>query len=65
LEDSNYDILYDIYILSKILFDSPEEPTEVLFYDLPDISAAYESPAVEVDVEKDLYNPYYVATVRT
>ena len=65
LEDSSYDILYDIYTLSKIFFDSPEEPTEVLFYDLPDISAAYESPVVEVDVEKDLYDPYYVATVRT
>ena len=65
LEDSSYDILYDVYVLSKILFDSPEEPTEVLFYDLPDISAAYETLDVEVDVDKDLFNPYYVATVRT
>ena len=64
LEDSSYDILYDVYILSKILFESPEEPTEVLFYDLPDISAAYEEPAPEVDVDKDLYSPYYVATLR-
>lgn len=64
LEDSNYDILYDVYILSKILFESPEEPTEVLFYDLPDISAMYEEPEPEVDVDKDLYSPYYVATVR-
>lgn len=64
LEDSSYDILYDIYILSKIFFDSPEEPSEVLFYDLPDISAAFEEPEPELDVGKDLYSPYYVATVR-
>lgn len=65
LEDSSYDILYDVYILSKILFDSPEEPSEVLFYDLPDISAMYDAPDPEVDVGKDIYSPYYVATVRT
>jgi hypothetical protein len=57
--------LYDVYILSKILFDSPEEPSEVLFYDLPDISAMYDAPDPEVDVDKDIYSPYYVATVRT
>ena len=65
LEDSSYDILYDVYILSKILFDSPEEPSEVLFYDLPDISAMYEAPDPQVDVDKDIFSPYYVATVRT
>jgi hypothetical protein len=57
--------LYDAYILSKILFNSPEEPSEVLFYDLPDISAMYESSDHEVDVDKDIFSPYYIATVRS
>jgi hypothetical protein len=38
LSDSSYDILNDINVLSKILFDSVEEPTEVLFYEMPTVS---------------------------
>lgn len=36
LKDSSYDILNDVYELSKLLFDSPEKPSDVLFYDMPE-----------------------------
>jgi hypothetical protein len=38
LKDSPYDIMYDISAVSKVLFESIQEPVEVLFYHLPEFS---------------------------
>ena len=35
IEDSAYDLLYDIRQIGKILFDDTKSPTEILFYRLP------------------------------
>jgi hypothetical protein len=37
LEDSSYDILNDVYTIARILFETPEEPNEVLFYSMPNL----------------------------
>ncbi|MDR2415133.1 MAG: hypothetical protein LBD75_00520 [Candidatus Peribacteria bacterium] len=39
LEDSPYDIMYDISAVSKVLFESIQEPVEVVFYHLPEFSS--------------------------
>ena len=56
LKDSSYDILNDAYILAKILFDSPEEPTEILFYEMPDTSVVNDT---HVTAENNRFSPYY------
>jgi hypothetical protein len=38
LDDSPYDIMYDISAVSKVLFEGIQEPVEVLFYHLPEFS---------------------------
>lgn len=35
LQDSSYDILNDVYVLSQIFFDAPAKPDDVLFYSMP------------------------------
>ena len=59
LSDSSYDILNDIYILARILFDTPEEPTEVLFYNMPDIWSAENMLDPYLFAVNDWYSPYY------
>lgn len=61
LSDSSYDILNDVYVLAKILFDSAEEPNDVLFYDMPNIWSPIENmfdPYSSVVVDR--YSPYYL-----
>ena len=58
LKDSSYDILYDTYILAKILFDSPEEPEETLFYKMPDVSTTSNNIDTYVEIRKNRFSPY-------
>lgn len=65
LKDSSYDILYDVYVLAKILFDSPQEPEETLFYEMPDVSTTVNNidtyPEIYeyvVNAVKDRFSPY-------
>ena len=61
LSDSSYDILNDINVLSKILFDSVDEPVEVLFYEMPTVSVWDDW---DLDwgptMQNDWYSPYYI-----
>ena len=59
LSDSSYDILNDIYILARILFDTPEEPAEVLFYDMPNIWPADNWVDPFISMVNDRFSPYY------
>ena len=50
-----------VYVLAKILFDSAEEPNDVLFYDMPNIWSPIENmfdPYSSVVVDR--YSPYYL-----
>lgn len=60
LSDSSYDILNDINVLSKILFDSVEEPAEVMFYEMPTVSILNEWEWTAPAMQNDWYSPYYV-----
>ena len=57
LKDSSYDILNDIYILSRILFDSPQEPEETLFYEMPDVSTTSNNSEMYVNIIKSWFSP--------
>lgn len=59
LEDSSYDVLYDIYNLSKILFDSVEEPSEILFYAMPNFQNNYQWNILTPTVIYDWFSPFY------
>ena len=37
LDDSSYDIMNDVYVLSKIMFESVPKPQETLFYKMPSV----------------------------
>jgi len=58
LEDSSYDIMYDIYVLGKILFENIEEPSTTLFYKMPTINyqSIYVDPQMNMDI--DWFSPY-------
>jgi len=58
LKDSSYDILYDVYALAKILFDSPEEPEETLFYEMPDVSTTNNNIDTYINIRKNWFSPY-------
>lgn len=38
LEDSSYDIMNDVYMLSKILFQNVEKPVQTLFFKMPSVN---------------------------
>jgi len=38
LEDSPYDILYDIQMISKLFFEEVQNPYQVTFYQMPDFN---------------------------
>jgi hypothetical protein len=40
LEDSPYDVMYDISAVSKVLFESVQAPVEMAFYHYPNFSAS-------------------------
>lgn len=54
LKDSSYDILNDVYVLARILFDSPQEPEETLFYEMPDVSTTSNHPETYVNAREDI-----------
>ena len=61
LNDSSYDILNDVYILARILFDSPQEPEETLFYEMPDVSTTVNNIDTYTDIIniiKNRFSPY-------
>lgn len=60
LDDSSYDILNDVYVLAKILFESPEEPTEILYYKMPNVSPGAPTLWDLIDyMSKNWFSPYY------
>ena len=60
LDDSSYDILSDIYVLAKILFDEPKEASEVLFYEFPNLTTQNRWwDDVQSSVIVNWYSPYY------
>lgn len=66
LDDSSFDILNDIYILATILFDSPKEPEETPFYEMPEVATTEDHTEVYeyiISVIKDRFSPYF--TVET
>lgn len=57
LDDSSYDILNDVYVLWKIMFEEVEEPAELLFYHIP--KARLTSPILpENRIEINRFSPY-------
>ncbi len=58
LDDSSYDILNDVYVLSKILFQDVEKPQEIYFYKMPDVNynSIYQPPEISMDI--DWFSPY-------
>lgn len=65
MEDSSYDIINDIYILSEILFAVNKEPVETLFYKMPTVE--YQDVVYNENVFMDIdwfspYNDYIVTT---
>ena len=65
LDDSSYDILYDIYLLAKIMFDEAEEPVDVLFYEMPVIRNSSTNNTPNVVVENDRFSPYNIIIQQT
>ncbi len=57
-EDSSYDIMNDIYILAKILFEDVSEPQETRFYKMPsvDYNSSFVDPPISMDI--DWFSPY-------
>ena len=60
LEDSSYDILMDVYDVAKILFEQPQEPPQVLFYDynMPTLSNTDGVYKWNTSKEIDRFSPY-------
>lgn len=59
LSDGSYDILNDIYVLARILFDTAEEPAEMLFYDMPNIWPAENLGDLYISMINNRFSPYY------
>ncbi len=67
LDDSSYDLLYDIDVISKLLFDSPKTPSTTNFYRFPSWGAGMrggdsngtnkeENQAIPTNGFSDVYN---------
>ncbi len=58
LDDSSYDIMNDIYMLGKILFQDVESPVKTLFFKMPDVNynSIYQEPAMNMNI--DWFSPY-------
>ncbi len=59
IDDADYDLLYDINIVGKILFEVVKDPPEVLYYQMPTVDSL---PNYQVytpyNLEIDWYSPY-------
>lgn len=64
MEDSSYDIINDIYILSEILFAVNKEPVETLFYKMPTVEYQDVVYNENVFMDIDWFSPYneYITT---
>ncbi|MFZ2912184.1 MAG: hypothetical protein WAZ75_03810 [Candidatus Absconditicoccaceae bacterium] len=60
LDDADYDLLYDIDVIGKILFESSKTPPQVLYYQFPDINSAGGNDNLEIpyDGTIDWFSPY-------
>lgn len=60
LDDADYDLLYDIDIIWKILFESSKTPPQVLYYQFPDINSLWwnDNPEIPYDWTIDWFSPY-------
>lgn len=57
-EDSSYDIMNDVHILAKILFEDVSEPEETRFYKMPDVdyNSSFIDPPISMDIDR--FSPY-------
>ncbi len=60
LDDADYDLLYDIDVIGKILFESSKTPPQVLYYQFPDVNSLWgdENPDIPYDWTIDWFSPY-------
>ena len=60
LDDADYDLLYDIDVIWKILFESSKTPPQVLYYQFPDVNSLWwnENPEIPYDGTIDWFSPY-------
>ncbi len=58
LDDSSYDIMNDIHILAKILFEDVSQPQETRFYKMPDVDydSSFVDPPISMDIDR--FSPY-------
>jgi len=59
LEDADYDLLYDVEIIGKILFEGFKPPPQVLYYQFPDVSNLWDQNYyVPYSSDIDWFSPY-------
>jgi hypothetical protein len=60
LDDADYDLLYDIDIIWKILFEWSKSPPQVLYYQFPDVSSLWwnQDPDIPYNGNIDRFSPY-------
>jgi hypothetical protein len=65
LDDSSYDIMSDVHVLSKILFEGANQPQETLFYKMPTVDYSSVPDYSPVSMEVDWFSPYNNYIVNT
>lgn len=60
LEDADYDLLYDIDVIWKILFEWSKTPPQVLYYQFPDVNSLWWDANIDIpyDWTIDWFSPY-------
>jgi len=60
IDDADYDLLYDIDIIWKILFEWSKSPPQVLYYQFPDVSSLWWNPDPDIPYNGniDRFSPY-------
>lgn len=58
LDDSSYDIMSDVNVLSKILFEGAIQPQETLFYRMPTVDYGSVPDYSPISMEVDWFSPY-------
>ncbi len=64
MDDSSYDIMNDVYMLAKILFQGVENPVKTLFFKMPSVNynSIYQEPKLNMDIDRfSPYNNYSVS----
>ena len=60
LDDSNYDLLNDVFMLGKILFQEMKKPAKILFFSMPTIghNNVYKEPKINMTIDR--FSPYNI-----